>query len=235
MTMSNHVSPHRTTVSAADGLRAALSRATSAFALSRAGAPMRTAPTVAAASATAIAPARATTTAGPNAWEQRLRTVAKAVETDPRCKGKASVALAILSDKALDGLSAGAVIKALGTAPAPADAGAEQRCAVTLALLADGAPAAAAGRAGKSVHALPAPAKAAPAQARSARLAPAAKTQPATAAETANARPQGHDWAAIHAEMAWRTGRSSDVPADPQADNHGWAGIHAAIRERRAR
>lgn len=217
MTMSNHVSPHRTTVSAADGLRAALSRATSAFALSRAGAPMRTAPTVAAAPATAIAPARATTTVGPNAWEQRLRTVAKAVETDPRCKGKASVALEILSDKDLDGLSAGAVIKALGTAAAPADAGAEQRCAVTLALLADGAPAAVAVRAGNSVQAR------------------AASAKPATAGQTAKAQPQGNDWGAIHAEMAWRTGRSSDVPADPQADNHGWAGIHAAIRERRAR
>jgi hypothetical protein len=49
----------------------------------------------------------------------RVKAVAKAVATDENCKGKGSLALAMLADDDYAGLSANGIIKALGNATAP--------------------------------------------------------------------------------------------------------------------
>lgn len=49
----------------------------------------------------------------------RMKAVAKAVETTDACKGKAAAALSMLADDDFANLSAGALVKMIGLAPAP--------------------------------------------------------------------------------------------------------------------
>lgn len=49
----------------------------------------------------------------------RIQIVAHAVETDPRCKGKAHLALAILADDDLAGLTGSGIVKMLARTPVP--------------------------------------------------------------------------------------------------------------------
>lgn len=56
------------------------------------------------------------------ASDSRIKAVAKAVETDDACKGKADLALAMLADDDYAGLSASGIVKLLGKAPATTQA-----------------------------------------------------------------------------------------------------------------
>ncbi len=62
--------------------------------------------------------------ASANASTDRVKAVAAAVATDPNCKGKAELALAILADDDFAGLNASGLVKLLGKTPATTSASA---------------------------------------------------------------------------------------------------------------
>lgn len=69
---------------------------------------------------------------GAEASTDRVKAVAAAVDTDPACKGKASLALSMLADDEFAGLSASGIVKILGMSDV-SDAGANASEAVALA------------------------------------------------------------------------------------------------------
>lgn len=76
------------------------------------------------------------------AADPRIKAVAKAVETDDACKGKADLALSMLADDDYAGLSASGIVKLLGKAPASSQAAssdpeASERAAMKAALSAN--------------------------------------------------------------------------------------------------
>lgn len=232
MTMSMRLRAHQLAkageTAAAAGLRAALARNTrgnpkSPALPSRAAAPVRQ---------VATTTPQVSTPKGPSAWTQRLQTVAKAVETDARCKGKASIALGILADKSLDGLSAAAVIKAVGMAGAPTDAAAEARSAVMLGLIAEGTPFSAAAAAARNVAALPTgPAKAAsPAQPARAMAKPAAAVAPKAAAPKVDA---SAGWKRAAAAVNAARGLADAPSPEGYAGATGWKKATAAANASR--
>lgn len=62
--------------------------------------------------------------ASANASTDRVKAVAAAVATDPNCKGKADLALAMLADDDFAGLNASGLVKLLGKTPATTSASA---------------------------------------------------------------------------------------------------------------
>jgi len=62
--------------------------------------------------------------ASANASTDRVKAVAAAVATDPNCKGKAELALAMLTDDDFAGLNASGLVKLLGKTPATTSASA---------------------------------------------------------------------------------------------------------------